>query len=175
MTDEIKNQPPDKSTDDSAPTAAPSKPENAGSPASTKSTETTPSQSGASESATVNPAEAGSGNSAVVSPESASGDPEALHAKVIQVLKGCYDPEIPVNIHELGLIYEVKVNPGDEIYIKMTLTSPMCPVAESLPPEIEGKVKGIPEVTKATVEVVWEPTWTPDKMSEAAKLQLGMV
>jgi FeS assembly SUF system protein len=98
-----------------------------------------------------------------------------LESKVIDVLRTCYDPEIPVDIYELGLIYEVKVRPNNEVYVKMTLTSPMCPVAGSLPPEVEEKVKSVEGVTDATVEVVWDPPWSPDRMSEAARLHLGMV
>jgi len=98
-----------------------------------------------------------------------------LESKVVDMLRTCYDPEIPVNIHELGLIYEVKVKPGGNVYVKMTLTSPMCPVAGSLPPEVEQKIKSIEGVNEATVEVVWDPPWTPEKMTEAARLQLGLV
>ena len=98
-----------------------------------------------------------------------------LESKVVDMLRTCYDPEIPVNIHELGLIYEVKVRPGGSVYVKMTLTSPMCPVAGSLPPEVEAKVKSIDGVSEATVEVVWDPPWAPEMMSEAARLQLGLM
>lgn len=102
-------------------------------------------------------------------------DAVILESKVVDMLRTCYDPEIPVNIHELGLIYDVKVKPGGNVFIKMTLTSPMCPVAGSLPPEVEQKVKTIDGVSEATVEVVWDPPWTPEKMTEAARLQLGLV
>lgn len=98
----------------------------------------------------------------------------ALHDKVIEALRTCYDPEIPVNIHELGLIYEVKVEPWGEVKVRMTLTSPNCPAAGSLPGEVQEKVKALPGVTSASVDVVWEPTWDPSKMTEAARLQLGM-
>ncbi len=94
--------------------------------------------------------------------------------KVIAVLKDCYDPEIPVNIFELGLIYEIEVKENNHVDLLMTLTSPMCPVAESLPPEVEEKINAIPEVASAKVELTWEPTWSPEKMSEAAKLQLNL-
>jgi FeS assembly SUF system protein len=97
----------------------------------------------------------------------------SLETKVIDVLKTCFDPEIPVNIHELGLIYSVETKPEGEVSIRMTLTSPACPVAGSLPPEVEAKVRSIAGVIKATVEVVWDPPWNPSMMSEAAKLQLG--
>ena len=98
----------------------------------------------------------------------------AIEEKVVQALQTCFDPEIPVNIHELGLIYEVKVQPSGEVNIKMTLTSPNCPVAGSLPKEVESKAKAVPGVTDAKVDLVWEPPWNPSRMSEAAKLQLGM-
>lgn len=100
---------------------------------------------------------------------------EELREKVIQVLKTCYDPEIPVDIWELGLIYGINVEPPGSVQIQMTLTSPMCPVAESLPPDVETKVRNIPEVTDAIVEVVWDPPWSMEKMSEVAKLQLGFL
>jgi FeS assembly SUF system protein len=102
-------------------------------------------------------------------------DTTLLEAKVIEMIQTCYDPEIPVNVYELGLIYEVKVDPAGEVNVKMTLTSPMCPVAGTLPPEVEAKVASVPGVKTAHVHVVWEPPWTPEKMSEAAKLQLGML
>ncbi len=98
----------------------------------------------------------------------------ALQDKVLEVLRTCYDPEIPVNIYELGLIYEVKVETSGEVYIKMTLTAPNCPAAGSLPGEVQEKVRPLPGVTGAKVDVVWDPPWDPSKMSEAARLQLGM-
>lgn len=97
-----------------------------------------------------------------------------LKQQIVTVLKSCYDPEIPVNIYELGLIYEVEANGGGCVDVKMTLTSPACPVAGTLPPQIEEKLKTIEGITNAKVHVVWEPIWTPAFMSEAAKLQLGM-
>ena len=102
-------------------------------------------------------------------------DPNQIEQQVVEVLKGIFDPEIPVNIHELGLIYEIKVEPEGVVNIRMTLTSPACPVAGSLPPEIEQKVKEVAGVSDAKVEVVWDPTWGPNMMSDAAKLQLGMM
>ncbi len=99
---------------------------------------------------------------------------EGLKEKVIEVLKTCYDPEIPVDIYELGLIYDVDIGGDGAVDIKMTLTSPACPVAESLPPEVEQKVAAVDGVSSARVEVTWEPPWTPDMMSEAARLTLGM-
>ena len=101
-------------------------------------------------------------------------DTKLLEEKVIGVLKKVYDPEIPVNIYELGLIYDVHIEDSDQVHIKMTLTSPQCPVAESLPPEVEAKVNALDEVSLTHVEVVWDPPWDPDMMSEAAKLELGM-
>lgn len=97
-----------------------------------------------------------------------------LRDRVIEVLKTCYDPEIPVDIYELGLIYEVRVDPGNDIYIKMTLTSPACPVAETLPPDVEQKVRDMPDVNDAKVEITFEPPWDKDMMSEEARLELGM-
>jgi FeS assembly SUF system protein len=95
--------------------------------------------------------------------------------QVIEVLQTCFDPEIPINIYELGLIYEVKVEPSNEVYIKMTLTSPHCPAAGSLPPEVEAKVRSIPGVMNTQIDVVWDPIWNPSMMSEAARLELGMM
>ena len=97
-----------------------------------------------------------------------------LHNQVIEILKTIFDPEIPVNIYEMGLVYEVKVDDDANVHILMTLTSPMCPVAESLPPEVEEKVAATDGVTSAKVEITWDPPWDPDMMSEAAKLELGM-
>jgi FeS assembly SUF system protein len=99
----------------------------------------------------------------------------ALQDKVIEALRTCYDPEIPVNIYELGLIYEAKVEQTGEVHIQMTLTAPNCPAAGSLPGEVQEKVKALAGVTSAKVEVVWEPPWDSSRMSEAARLQLGMM
>ncbi len=96
-----------------------------------------------------------------------------LRQRVIEVLRTCYDPEIPVDIYELGLIYEVRVEPGDQVAIKMTLTSPMCPVAGSLPGEVETKVRALEGVADARVELVWDPPWDKEMMTEAAKVKLG--
>ncbi len=97
-----------------------------------------------------------------------------IEAQVIEALRTCFDPEIPVNICELGLIYDVKVDPSGEVGIRMTLTSPHCPAAAVLPGEVEAKARAVPGVTSAKVEVVWDPPWDPSRMSEAAKLELGM-
>jgi FeS assembly SUF system protein len=101
-------------------------------------------------------------------------DAGEIEEKIIAALRTCYDPEIPVNIYEMGLIYDIDVNPSGDVVLNMTLTSPACPVAGSLPPEVQAKVGAVPGVKSAKVEVVWDPAWTPERMSEAAKLQLGM-
>jgi FeS assembly SUF system protein len=95
--------------------------------------------------------------------------------KIVGVLKTIYDPEIPVDIYELGLIYDVFVNDENNAKILMTLTSPNCPVAESLPAEIEDKVKSLKEINNAEVEITFDPTWTQEMMSDEAKLELGML
>jgi FeS assembly SUF system protein len=98
-----------------------------------------------------------------------------LKDRVIKILKTCYDPEIPVDIYDLGLIYDLAVSEDGNVEIKMTLTSPACPVAGSLPPEVENKVKAVDGVKDVKVAVVWEPPWKMDMMTEAAKLKLGMM
>lgn len=100
---------------------------------------------------------------------------QILELKVIDALQTCYDPEIPANIYELGLIYGIEISDSSEVGIKMTLTAPNCPVAASLPVEVESKVSAIEGVKSAKVDIVWDPPWTPEKMSEVAKLQLGMI
>src|SRR5690606_21608864 len=102
-------------------------------------------------------------------------DTKELGEKIVRVLKTIYDPEIPVDIYELGLIYDVFVNEDYEVKILMTLTSPNCPVAETLPVEVEEKVKSIDEVKDAEVEITFDPPWTQDLMSEEAKLELGLL
>ena len=99
---------------------------------------------------------------------------KSLEERVVDVLKSCYDPEIPVNIYDLGLIYEVRVDPGNDVFVKMTLTSPACPVAETLPPEVENKIKELPDVNSAKVEITFDPPWDKEMMSEEARLELGM-
>lgn len=101
------------------------------------------------------------------------GEPASLRDRVIEVLKNCYDPEIPVNIWELGLVYGLDVSDEGDVFVKMTLTSPACPVAGSLPPEIQRRISELPGVRSAKVELVWDPPWTMERMSEAARLQLG--
>jgi len=98
-----------------------------------------------------------------------------LGDKIIAVLKNIYDPEIPVDIYELGLIYDVLVNEDNEAKILMTLTSPNCPVAETLPVEVEEKVQEIPEIKNCEVEITFDPPWSQDLMSEEAKLELGFL
>lgn len=98
-----------------------------------------------------------------------------LMQRVIDEIKTCYDPEIPVDIWELGLIYELDLNDEDELKITMTLTSPNCPVAESLPAEIENKLKLVPGVKSALLTLTFEPTWTKDMMSDVAQLELGFM
>jgi FeS assembly SUF system protein len=94
--------------------------------------------------------------------------------RIIESLHTCFDPEIPVNIYELGLIYDIAVEPTGAVKIRMTLTTPACPAAGSLPPEVQRKVRTVPNVTSAQVDVVWDPPWDKNRMSEAAKLQLGI-
>ncbi|MDR3626013.1 MAG: DUF59 domain-containing protein [Ignavibacteriaceae bacterium] len=99
---------------------------------------------------------------------------QELEEKIIQVLKTCFDPEIPVDIFELGLIYEIKIDNETNVNIKMTLTSPACPVAGSLPGEVELKIKSIPDIKSVKIELVWNPPWDRDMMSDVAKVELGM-
>jgi FeS assembly SUF system protein len=96
-----------------------------------------------------------------------------LQERVVAALKTCFDPEIPVNIYELGLIYDIAIGPDNVVMLKMTLTSPACPVAGTLPGDVQNKVKGVPGVADAQVELVWDPSWGPERMTEAARLQLG--
>jgi FeS assembly SUF system protein len=112
-------------------------------------------------------------------PQPAAGDAPKLSVdeienNVVEILKTVFDPEIPVNIYELGLVYDVDVQESGEVKISMTLTSPACPVAGSLPGEVQAKVEKVPGVTKAEIDLVWEPAWNPSMMSEASRLQLGM-
>jgi FeS assembly SUF system protein len=99
---------------------------------------------------------------------------KSTQEKVIDVVRTVFDPEIPVNIYDLGLIYDISVSPENRVHVKMTLTAPGCPVAGTLPVEVERKIENIPEVTSATVELVWDPPWTRERMSEAALLDLGL-
>ena len=98
-----------------------------------------------------------------------------LYESVIDALKDIYDPEIPVNIYDLGLIYNVEITPEHHARVKMTLTTPHCPVAESMPGEVELRVGAVPGIGDAEVELVWDPPWDPQKMSDEARLELGML
>jgi FeS assembly SUF system protein len=98
-----------------------------------------------------------------------------LYEAVIEALKDIYDPEIPVNIYDLGLIYDVEITPDSHALVKMTLTTPNCPVAESMPGEVELRVGSVPGIGHAEVELVWDPPWDPQRMSDEAKLELGML
>jgi len=100
---------------------------------------------------------------------------DEIEGKAIEAIQTCYDPEIPVNIYELGLVYDVKVSPEGAVDVTMTLTSPNCPSAAELPLMVESKVRAIPGVRSARVEIVFDPPWEPSMMSEAARLQLGML
>ncbi|RMF61303.1 MAG: SUF system Fe-S cluster assembly protein [Calditrichaeota bacterium] len=102
-------------------------------------------------------------------------DKQELRNKIIERIKTCYDPEIPVDIWELGLIYDIHINDNNEVLIRMTLTSPACPVAGTLPGDVEMRVRKVEGVKDVKVEVVWDPPWNPDMMSEAAKLELGFL
>jgi len=111
-------------------------------------------------------------------PEVGPADPAqtaVLQGPIIEAIKTVFDPEIPVNIYELGLIYEVNVDAAGQVGIRMTLTSPMCPAAEQLPPEVETKARGVAGVRSVQLDLVWDPPWNPSMMSEAARLDLGMV
>jgi FeS assembly SUF system protein len=104
----------------------------------------------------------------------ATSDPSDIENAIVNALKTVFDPEIPVDIYELGLIYDVDLQEDGAVKLKMTLTAPGCPVAGSLPIEVKNKVESVPGVTSADVELVWDPAWNPSMMSEAARLQLGM-
>jgi FeS assembly SUF system protein len=105
----------------------------------------------------------------------AESDIEILGKRVRDVLRTVFDPEIPVNIFELGLIHDIDISPEYDVAIRMTLTSPACPVAETLPAEVQQKIEWIDTVRSAKVDIVWDPPWSMDRMSEAARLQLGLV
>lgn len=108
--------------------------------------------------------------------ETISAEPGSdLYEAVIEALKEIYDPEIPVNIYDLGLIYDVEITPDHHAKVKMTLTTPHCPVAESMPGEVELRIGAVPGIGDAEVELVWDPPWDPQKMTDEAKLELGML
>jgi FeS assembly SUF system protein len=119
----------------------------------------------------------------VIEPTSQSADAPSTNpvelldreAKVIEALRTIYDPEIPVDIYELGLVYELKIDPAGPVLIRMTLTTPNCPEAVTIPSRVDAAVRAVPGVTDVKVEIVWEPPWTPQNMTEAAKLQLGFL
>jgi FeS assembly SUF system protein len=128
----------------------------------------TPAGENEAASATPQPPPAPTGLSA-----SEHGDGASLQDRVVEALTTVFDPEIPVNIYELGLVYDVAISDDKEVTVTMTLTTPNCPVAGSLPGEVQDKVAAVEGVKSANVNLVWEPSWTPERMSEAAKLELG--
>lgn len=121
----------------------------------------------------MNPLESETSEVAGSSPASEETGETGLTAAVVAALKTVYDPEIPVDIYELGLVYEVEVEAPGNVSIQMTLTSPACPVAGTLPGEVEARVRSVEGVTDVVVDLVWDPPWGMEKMSEAARLQLG--
>jgi len=108
-------------------------------------------------------------------PAGAASSAEDVRNRVVQMLTTIYDPEIPVNIYEMGLVYDLGIDADGDVTVLMTLTSPSCPVAESLPPEVEAKIGSIEGVRSVKVDLTWDPPWTPERMSEAAKLELGFL
>jgi FeS assembly SUF system protein len=117
----------------------------------------------------------GEDNTSNSPPNIEEGEPGSLRQEIIDVLCTVFDPEIPVNIWELGLVYAIDLDENNNVKVKMTLTSPACPVAGELPPEVENRIKAIDAVNEVSVELVWDPTWNPQMMSEASRLQLGMM
>lgn len=107
--------------------------------------------------------------------DSAPGEMNDLKDQVVGALRGVFDPEIPVNIYDLGLIYELDIDAEGDVRVQMTLTAPGCPVAQTFPATVEQAVRAVPGVKDAAVELVWDPPWSSERMSEAAKLQLGML
>lgn len=105
--------------------------------------------------------------------EARPGEPEGLRGRIIDIVRTVFDPEIPVNIFELGLIYNIDITPEGVVNVRMTLTAPNCPAAGTLPGEVEAKIRGVAGVTGVKLELVWEPTWSMGNMSEAARLELG--
>jgi len=98
----------------------------------------------------------------------------AIEEQIVHALRTVYDPELPVNIYDLGLIYDIVINETNDVKVTMTLTAPGCPVAGTLPPEVEKKIKSVPGVSSAKVDLVWQPAWTREMMSESAQLELGL-
>lgn len=119
--------------------------------------------------------EEGSAASPIQNEVAGAGDPDELKGRLIEALREIYDPEIPVNIYELGLIYDIKIEPEGKVRVEMTLTSPHCPVAESMPGQVEAALREVGGVTDAAVNLVWEPTWNQSMMTEAARLELGFM
>ncbi|HWG38250.1 MAG TPA: SUF system Fe-S cluster assembly protein [Terriglobales bacterium] len=111
---------------------------------------------------------------APAAPEEESPEIAALREYIVDSIKSCYDPEIPVNIYDLGLIYAIRIKDEGKVEVDMTLTAPGCPAAGVLPGEVEGKVRSVPGVSEVALNLVWEPPWEQSKMSEAARLQLGI-
>jgi FeS assembly SUF system protein len=120
------------------------------------------------------PKPAGESSSLPASTTSPALDIQETERQIIAALRTCYDPEIPVNIYEMGLIYGIQIEANGAVSIRMTLTSPMCPAAGSLPGDVQRKAENVAGVTAVKVDVVWDPIWNPEMMSEAARLQLGM-
>ena len=100
---------------------------------------------------------------------------EEQYSNIVRAIQTCYDPEIPVNVYDLGLIYKIGIDSASQVWVEMTLTSPMCPVAESLPVEVMALVHMVPGIEDVHVELVWDPPWSQDRISEAAKLELGLI
>ncbi len=115
--------------------------------------------------------DAAPGEAPAAPPESGN---DALRESVIAAISSVYDPEIPVNIYELGLIYRIDIDENGDVAIEMTVTAPACPVADILPLEVQERVRAVPGVRDVKVDLVWDPPWSPDMMSEAARLELGM-
>jgi FeS assembly SUF system protein len=109
-----------------------------------------------------------------VQPESNAVSPQTLREKIIEALKTCYDPEIPIDIWELGLIYDIDIASTNDVIVTMTLTTPHCPAAETLPVDVENKVSGVEGVASVKIDLTWEPAWSPQMMSEAARLELNL-
>ena len=100
---------------------------------------------------------------------------DTVEERIVEAIRTVYDPEIPVNLYDMGMIYEIQVDEKKHAYVKMTLTSPTCPVAETLPVEVDEKVRGVDGVETSEIDLVWDPPWTMEMLSEAAKLQLGLM
>jgi FeS assembly SUF system protein len=112
---------------------------------------------------------------AASAPAGAASSADDVRDRIVQMLTTIYDPEIPVNIYEVGLVYDLGIDAEGDVTVLMTLTSPSCPVAESLPPEVEAKIGSVEGVRSVKVDLTWDPPWTPERMSEAAKLELGFL